>query len=471
MAGTLSEVPAARSVARRSCAARERTAVRPALSERHRGQQSALVLDGDRPVGDGPRSAPLTGGVVDSVARLGADADRLLRGRSYWASARWLACAEELPGHDFRYLCVRSGGRLVGVLPCQYVAGTGGPRFYDIPGMVHAGGVFGSADHLDPTEAEQLDQARAAMDPASLYPSLIAASPNSCCPVGLDPDLGDRDRRLVLAALVRLHAETADQAGCRSRGLLYLYPEPDPAVSGVLADICAAAGLQRVRLGADCVLPVDTTGFTGYLDRFRSARRVAIRRERRRFAEAGLTVRVERGPAALRDEFVELQDSLLRRYGSAADRPQLLAGYQVLRRWLGDELVVFTAWQAETLVGFIAFLEHDGVLYARSTGFDHGRIADTFCYFNLLYYTPVDWAAARGITRIHYGFATYEAKLRRGCVPWHADGYLAFAGADPAPATAAGLLSRSEERRLDGLGAIAREPAPRPVRRRREQVG
>ncbi|HEV2373472.1 MAG TPA: GNAT family N-acetyltransferase [Streptosporangiaceae bacterium] len=394
---------------------------------------------------------------------------RMTAASYYWASPGWLAAAERLPGHHFLHLAVKDASdRIVGLLPCQYVTDSSTPSFYDIPRMIAEGAVFGCADWLSAAEQGELTQAQAQLTTRDLYPSLVAASPNSCCPIAFEPSLTPGERQVVSRALLRLFTLWAADLNVVTAGALFLYPESGPELYGPLAEAFDAAGYQHVTLGGDCVLPIQRPDFDGYLARFRSSRRVAIRRERRDFAEGGFHVKITRGAHALTDDMVGLQVSLQRKYGATqVDVAALQETFAELRRSLGDEMVVFTAERGDTTIGYIAFCEYGDALYARVTGFDHQVLAaHDFCYFNLVYYEPLSWAAARGLTRIHYGFATYEAKLRRGCELRRAHGYVAVAGDLASPArTAAQILSLSEQRRLDYVettygGGTAGQPGP-----------
>ena len=404
------------------------------------------------PLGDG-----LRGLVFDDVDQLGArTVEQLTTGRYFWGSAQWLRCAQQLPRHRFLFLAIESRrGRPVGLIPCQLVADESTPDFYNVPVMLARGGVFGDLDSLTADEREELATERRALTTQELYPSLVAAAPNSYCPLAVDPALDDDGRRAVVSAAVRLFCRVRSLLECRSSAFLFAYREADPSLFGALARECAGAGFESATLGADCVLPVPWSSFDDYLATFRSPRRVAIKRERRGFLEEGLTLNVVRGADALSDEFVPLQVSLVEKYGGHVDVDFLSATYAALRRRLGDEPIAFRAEKDGRLVGFILFFEHAGALYARATGFDHEALArHSFCYFNTLFYAPLEWGMSSGIRKIHYGFATYDAKMKRGCKLVVAEGHFSFSGPAAEPATwVTRLLSLSERRRLDALRA------------------
>lgn len=398
-----------------------------------------------------------SGRILDSIDAIDPAAfRRVSAGRAFWATPPWLRCLERMPGPRRLYLCLEDGaGELLGVLPCQLVVDESALVFYNLPRLLAGGGGFGDPQRLSLPERGELEaaQARLAEHGRGLYPSLIASCPTSYCALCIDP-LAPPDRQQRIAeALVALFERAADALGCQSGGLLYVYEEDARRVAGA----CRRPGYQRAAFGADCVLPVAWSDFDAYLGSFLSDRRIGIRRERRYFAEAGIEVRVRRGPGALTDDLIPLQVALRGKYKVGSDVEALRATYAVMRGELGDAPVVFTAERGGDLLGFILFFEHGRALCSRVAGFDYARLGNNdFCYFNLVYYEPLLWAMEHGIDRIHYGFSSYDAKLRRGCALRPAEGFLFFRGA---AAEAAGgalrLLGRSEERRLASLAPLA----------------
>ena len=374
-----------------------------------------------------------------------AAVDRLLGGRAFWTSRRWLRCAERLPGHRFRYLhLARPDGDLVGLLPCQLVTGPDTLLFYDVPRMLATGGGFGDPDRLSEDERGELARAQAALgDGSGLYPALVAACPGSYSAPGLDPCLDGAGRRAALRGLADLLAETAVRLGCRCWGALYV-----PPGAGEL-DWPEA---ERGCVGADCVIDVAWPDLDAYLGSLPVARR-SRRRERRAFLDSGIEVAVVRGAAALTDDLVPLQAALRGKYG-LDDRPGPLAvGLAAMRVCLDDEIVVFRAERAGRAVGFVLAFEHEAALYLRVAGFDYEALRGRdYCYFNLAQYEPLRWAIERGLRRVHYGVGAYGPKLSRGCRLEARSAALAFSGPlAPAARAAFRLLAAGEERSLGSV--------------------
>ncbi len=154
--------------------------------------------------------------------------------------------------------------------------------------------------------------------------------------------------------------------------------------------------------------------FEDYLSTFRSAMRKQVRRERRRAADSGLTIRVATG-AELTDAEWDALYPLYRqgcmRYGS----PDYLTArfFDEAREHLRHRLVA-------------ALGSLDGQVMAASFGFEKGAclygrywgcVQDYDClHFELCYYRLIERAIARGMRRFEAG-AQGTHKLRRGLMP------------------------------------------------------
>jgi hypothetical protein len=362
-------------------------------------------------------------GVLDVVSGL-----RVTEPQYYWGTGRWLTCAQRLPGHRFLYLLAHDAkGKLLGLLPCQYVVDDSTPTFYDLDRVVGSPDAYGGETLLTDAERCEITTLRERIGAGSVYPTLVAAVPNSYCALSLDPSLTGDERVPVVRALVSMLRLAASELRAVATGALYLYPADEPTNGHrLLAAELEAAGLQRVTLGADCVLHVRWNDFDEYAGSFGGRWANVIRRERRDFVQSGLTVTVRRGAEALRHDFVDLYVSLQRKYGATyVDAEKIATTLDIIAASLADEVLVFEATRDGESLGFVLFMAHDGALYARMTGLDHSRLGKRdFCYFNLLYYEPLCWAMSNGMHRLHYGFASYEAKLRRGCRLETAVGYV-----------------------------------------------
>jgi predicted N-acyltransferase len=75
---------------------------------------------------------------------------------------------------------------------------------------------------------------------------------------------------------------------------------------------------------------------------------------------------------------------------------------------------VFGAIADSRLCGFALFVD-DGHWWNAFVVARRDPVADRDVYFELMYHTPIEHAAARGIAEISFGYGTEEAKRRRGC--------------------------------------------------------
>ncbi|NEY89994.1 GNAT family N-acetyltransferase [Tabrizicola oligotrophica] len=171
--------------------------------------------------------------------------------------------------------------------------------------------------------------------------------------------------------------------------------------------------------------------FAAFLADLSSRKRKMIRKERETALAHGLTLRALTGEeitSAHWDAFWAFyQDTGGRKWG----RPYLTRGFfdEIHRSMRGDVLLVLAFDGARPVAGALNFIGREA-LYGRYWG----CIADYPClHFELCYYQAIDWAIARGLSRVEAG-AQGEHKLARGYLPhathslhWIADPGLARA--------------------------------------------
>jgi predicted N-acyltransferase len=306
--------------------------------------------------------------------------DDLAASRSFYLCHSWLSAQDSNQPVDARYLLARSGGRLAGALPVYRVRKETNP-FY-----------------LPHTCADGRWQGRYLLAGArrAYTNSLLVAG-------GLSPD----QRAEVTGGLLARLREQA--AVAEADGALFLYL-PTSAARLVTE---GSPGAQPVLTSMEAVLDLPGTGFDSYLRTLSAHRRRVIRHEIGVFGRAGFTVATE--PAALVwEQMASLVGNLQRRYGTDAP-PQHWR--QLLQRQAADlvgHAIVFTCRRGGMLVGACLGYEWHGTLYLKLCGFDYARLNGSFEYFNLIYYTPIQYAYAHGLNHIHYGREAFEAKLNRG---------------------------------------------------------
>ncbi len=166
--------------------------------------------------------------------------------------------------------------------------------------------------------------------------------------------------------------------------------------------------------------------FDDFLAALSSNRRKTIRRERRD-AQAGLDIRVLTGPditEAHWDAFFEFyQDTGARKWG----RPYLTREFfSLVGASMADRIALVMAFRdGVPIAGALNFIGRDA-LYGRQWG---ALDEVPFLHFELCYYQAIDFAIARGLSRVEAG-AQGEHKMARGYLP--SPVYSAHYIADPA---------------------------------------
>ena len=154
--------------------------------------------------------------------------------------------------------------------------------------------------------------------------------------------------------------------------------------------------------------------FEGFLAALSSRKRKMIRRERKEALSAGITIRQRTGREITEADwdafFAFYMDTGSRKWGS----PYLNRRFFSLigERMAGRILLVMADRAGRPIAGAINFLGAD-TLYGRNWGAIEEH---PFLHFEVCYYQAMDFALARGLTRIEAG-AQGEHKLLRGYRP------------------------------------------------------
>ena len=92
--------------------------------------------------------------------------------------------------------------------------------------------------------------------------------------------------------------------------------------------------------------------------------------------------------------------------------------FECLSDYAKANTIVFVAKKKDVVVGFSLFIRQGETLDAFIGGFNYELQSKTdFTYFNLVYYTPINWAIQNGIRKIYYRWGSEKAKYKRGCKP------------------------------------------------------
>lgn len=280
------------------------------------------------------------------------------------------------------------------------------------------------------------------------YPKGLVAVPFTPVP---GPRLLARDDPARRALVDALLAES-DRLGLSS--LHVLFPGADDARA-----LAAAGMMQRRGVQFHWNNP-GWRDFEDYLAALAQPKRKKIRAERRRVAEAGVTVRVVEGPD-LQDADWDLFARCYRgTYAAHHSTPYLnRAFFRELARAMPGAVLMSIARHGERGIAAALLLRDGDAIYGRYWG----ALEHVPClHFEASYYAPIEWAIARGIRRFEGG-AQGEHKMARGFLPVETCSYHRLA--HPAFADA---VARFLEREAGGVDAYLdeldeRSPLRRPV--------
>ncbi|GGV09907.1 hypothetical protein GCM10010260_55520 [Streptomyces filipinensis] len=306
--------------------------------------------------------------------------DALAAPAGLYLSHRWLAAQQHDPTARVRYALVHDDGLLIAAAPL-YVVDTEPNALYRVHDLVPG---------REPVRTLLAGARRGYLNAPLLHPSLTPER-----------------RREALNRLVAAAGSLADAHQARP---WWLYVTGTAAAE--LADAC---GTEPVPLGQDARIPLSGSTFDDYLAGLPSKRRVAIRRERRAFAEAGYDLRTLR-LSECADSAGALLARLQQRHGHDADPAAMARLLHDQADGMADTGVVLAAYADGRMAGFSLFYRHAGTVWLRATGYDYARLRGAHEYFNLVYYLPVEHAYAHGATALHLGMESLRAKTLRGAV-------------------------------------------------------
>lgn len=317
--------------------------------------------------------------------------NRLVPAGGFYSSHEWLISQEAVA---VTYLLVRDHGHLVAGLPLYRFKTSRRPRYRELfdrdCDLVYAGPRTGNRTVLP-----------------------------------LEPTLDDAARRDTIAALV-------DAA--RKLGVEYKY-------DGVIFDnvdtdtarlIGSASGSLVAFGGMDAAIDTKGEDPEACIAKLPGALRREIGRERRRFDGAGWTVSEERMADCL-PETAKLLTNTVNKYGHDMNEEFALEFLSQTTSYLNELSIVFTCRdESGNLMGFCMCFYWRNELYGRVVGFDYPRLRNSFEYFNLVFYRPLEYMRRIGASYYHLGSTAIEAKAKRGATAtplWAC----AFFGTDPAP--------------------------------------
>jgi hypothetical protein len=300
-----------------------------------------------------------------------------------YTTREWLA-ASRWPGDGSRYLLADDL-----VMPARTVHD---PVAWSRMNLVDicAGTAFGAW-----ADARAVADAR-----AEAVPHLLVAAPGYfTVPIG--PPDGD------LVALV----DAAEDQGLPV-GFAYLPPQAE-----LLLDVLRRRGYVAGVVSATTRLDLPGDTFDDYLGCLTSRRRGQVRREMRRFAEAGGTVdhAVGADAAGWLGLVAQLESALQQAHGFTASDNLYLALNRRFLDQFGPSMHLLRASLHGEPVATVTLLHTGGEMVVRAFGAcDHPEVRAAMVYFNLVYYASIGLAQRLGVRRMWFGTSTVDTKRWRG---------------------------------------------------------
>jgi uncharacterized protein len=304
------------------------------------------------------------------------------RAAGVYQSRPWLEFVEWSAGPAVKYVQVTDGEEALGLLPVYPEPGAAGSG-YSLAELAGASAAPGTA---------WLCGNRRAYRNEILLASLSAAS-----------GTGQKALAMLTAAV--------QEAGPHANRPWLAFPYLSRDYAEVLCDTLPHSVPLLSKLDAN--IDIDGRSFDEYVRDLGSKQAGEVRREMQRFERAGYTVDIER----LADCWYEagpLVANVQRRYGHDDTPESCRNGLRRQAELLGGLDVVFTARRGGRLVAVTVCYEWNGTLASRVVGFDYPSLAGAMEYFYLNFYRPLEYACARGLTRILLGTGSEQAKQRRG---------------------------------------------------------
>jgi predicted N-acyltransferase len=237
------------------------------------------------------------------------------------------------------------------------------------------------------------------------YPKLISAVPFTPAP-STRVLLGGRNDPDLAMQMLDSAIQLADDTDCSSFHVLFPAANELP----VLRD-------SALQIRKDCQFHWHNQGyrdFDDFLDRFSSAKRKKVKRERRRVAEDGITFRClhgEEADRALWNDVYQLISVTFLRRGSM---PYFDLDFFIdVSKNLPGTILLVLAERNKSLIAAAIFFESDAVLYGRYWGADAHYNS---LHFETCYYQGIEYCIANN-KKIFEPGTQGEHKISRGFVP------------------------------------------------------
>ncbi len=164
-------------------------------------------------------------------------------------------------------------------------------------------------------------------------------------------------------------------------------------------------------------LDVRWQNFEGYLESLSPQVRRSVKREIKKCAEKGITIEKLTEFKDLSNILSNQALKLAAKYNNKMKffEPDF---YESLSNYAKSNTIVFAAKKKDELIGFSLCLRKGDTLDVFHCGFNYDVLDKTdFVYFNVGYYTPIEWAIQEGLKKIFYRIGVERLKYKRGCKP------------------------------------------------------
>jgi len=309
---------------------------------------------------------------------------------------------------------MKEQGQIFAVAPCYRIDDPGTFDTYNVRDLIADGSVLDEigtylSAQLEQEHAERVRFIHEHIGP-QLFPNLLCTAMQGYASGPLfHQDLDDQSSHEVAQTLVDAVVSLGQALACPVTAFLYVEK------SNPVTRILERGDFLHLAMEAGACLQLSKGDFNKYLLSLSSRRRLAIRREIKRFQKSDSTVAIKNLTELPTQRLASLLQNVQAKHQNADSDVKTFEEYIEKLKQIPLSNRVFVAYSGNQIAGFALFYQYRKAFFARVVGFDYCLLKDDFCYFNLLFYEPISSALQQGLYRIDYGLGALEGKLGRGC--------------------------------------------------------
>lgn len=360
---------------------------------------------------------------LDNIPQL--EWDCLAKGSSIFYNYGWFKTFEHELSNEPVYITAYAGKRLLGILPAFIVRDPNTYVYHNPRDVIFSDDFllqaanFGRA-HVLVRAFKKLNKRIHPILNKIFFPALVCVSP-----LGYESDLlVDRTDVYHNDIVVHLLNEAEQVAQShRIRSVMFLWAHNTNTM-------LTKKLYEHKYLGSygkpTFIMPVKWSSFDGYLSDFNSNRKYSINKEIKHFAKTGISLECchNQEMSASLDKVAALVKELMQRHGYEISFDKQFNRIKDLYHNLPNETVTYLAKIDNKIIGYLLSFVKNGICYPKLLGFDNNFTSGTFTYFNIFFYNLIKSVIETGkIKQIYYGFASEEAKFKRGCQSYNAYNY------------------------------------------------